>query len=72
MITIIVQIIIQDVSARAPQCFWSGLLMFCIVPDTPAKKTLNSSGRRARDVVTKAHLLYKVRLKCIISLALAR
>lgn len=57
MITIIVQIIIQGVSTRAPGYFWSGLLMFCIVPDTSAKKTLNSSGRRARDVVTKAHLL---------------
>lgn len=72
VITIIVQIIIQAVSTRAPQCFWSGLLMFCIIPDTPAKKTLNSSDRRATDVVTQTHMLCKVRLKSIISLALAR
>lgn len=68
MIMIIVQIVIQGVNTRVPHCFWSGLLMFCIVPDT-----LNYSSRRARDVVTQTdHLLYKVRLKSIICLALAR
>lgn len=71
--TIVVQIIIQDVNTRAFHCLWCGPLAFCVVLDTLVKKMLNYSSRRARDVVTQTdHLWYKVRLKGIICLALAR